>query len=611
VTKQGEPREIDLKSVLRDADALLLVPPFAGIERASLGLHLLQACAREQGFEVLVLYTNLLFAREAGKDVYTRLGLATVELFGEQIFARSAFPELSSRPAQRIYHDCNFNPHLGGIDELIEKVEPLQAIAAAWIDKVVQAILPFSFKVVGCSICYEQLTTSLALLNRLKQYKPETIAIIGGASCRIEAAEAMLSLSPSIDYVFAGESESSFTHFLNQVRLGELPDHPVVEGDPYPDLDLLPTPNFDEFYDQRQQFLPVSQDTHEELWLSYETSRGCWWGAKHQCKFCGEHEVEVRKKSPGRVKEELSTLTKKYPSTMVLMADTILPHDYFKTLLPTLGESLGDANIYYQTKANLSFEQVVTLKKAGVNSIQAGIESLSTDLLKLMRKGVTSRQNIALLRFARSVTLQVSWAILYGFPGDCAEYYKSTLALIPLLHHLIPPVFFPMILMRYSPFYEQLTSDSCSCRSLPVYEKIFPEHIDHDKIAIYCEGDFDTAVHSEPELINALRSEVDRWHARWANAAQPPPNVSISSEGNGSYLLLDTRGLPATKEVQEITREQAAAAMLGGSSLTDEIAWAIEHSLCVELDSRYVPLATASYETYQELNVGISKSRQT
>jgi ribosomal peptide maturation radical SAM protein 1 len=592
--------DFDLTPVLHDADALLLVPPFAGIERPSLGLHLLQACARMQGFNVLVLYSNLLFARETGKEVYTRLGLATVELLGEQVFAGAAFPGLSSSPAQRIYHDCNFNPHLGGIDELIEEVAPLQAIAGAWADQVVQAILPFSFKVVGCTVCYEQSTASLALLNRLKQYKPETIAILGGASCRTEAAEAMLSLSPSIDYVFAGESERSFPHFLNQVRLGDLPDSPVIAGDPYPDLDQLPTPSYDEFYDQRERFLPVSRETHEELWLSYETSRGCWWGAKHQCKFCGEQEVEVRKKSPGRVIEELSDLTLRYPSTMVLMADTILPHDYFKTLLPSVGQTLGEANIYYQTKANLSFGQVVALKNAGVNSIQAGIEALSTGLLKLMRKGVSARQSIALLRFARSVGLQVSWAILYGFPGDCREHYQETLDLIPLLHHLIPPVFFPMILMRYSPFYEQLRSESVSCRPLPVYRKIFPEQIDLDHLAIYCEGDYETVARTYPELISSLRAEVDRWQARWADVTLPPPTVSVSSD-NGSYLLLDTRGLPDSKEVEEITGEQAAAAMYGGPSLTSEIAWAVERSLCVELDSRYVPLATASYETYQGL----------
>jgi ribosomal peptide maturation radical SAM protein 1 len=592
---------IDLSPVLRDADALLLVPPFAGIERPSLGLHLLQACAREQGFDVLVLYTNVLFARETGKELFTRLGLTTIELLGEQVFATSAFPGFLSGPAQRTYQHANFNPHLGNIDELTDSVAPLQALAGQWADLMVQAILPYDFKVVGCTICYDQINASLALLNRLKRQRPETIAVVGGASCRIESALAIKSLSPEIDYVFAGESESSFTRFLSQVRDGKLPEQPIVEGEPCPNLDQLPIPSFEEYYEQREQYLPFSKEAHEELWLPYESSRGCWWGVKHRCKFCGEHEVEVRQKSPDRVVEELSILTRKYSSTMVLTADSIIPHEYFKTVLPALERAPTGANIYYQTKANLSFEQVVALKRAGVNSIQPGIEALSSGLLKLMRKGVTARQNIALLRYARSVNLQVSWTLLYGFPGDCFEHYDSTLKLIPLIHHLTPPVFFPMILLRFSPFYEQLESKQRhSCRPLPVYAKIFPEHVDLDRLAIYCEGDYDTVARSQPELISSLRDEVDRWQARWADVTLPPPSVSLSSD-DGGFLLLDTRGLPTTKEVQEVTRDQAVAAMHGGSSLTDEIAWAMERSLCVELDSRYVPLATASYETYQEL----------
>jgi magnesium-protoporphyrin IX monomethyl ester (oxidative) cyclase len=50
------------------------------------------------------------------------------------------------------------------------------------------------------------------------------------------------------------------------------------------DLDGLPYPTFDDYFAQlrttsfAKRVLPA---------LVMETSRGCWWGAKHHCTFCG------------------------------------------------------------------------------------------------------------------------------------------------------------------------------------------------------------------------------------------------------------------------------------------------------------------------------------
>ena len=51
-----------------EADALLIVPPFADLYHASLGVHLLQAVAEKAGLQVRVLYANLLFAAVIGEE---------------------------------------------------------------------------------------------------------------------------------------------------------------------------------------------------------------------------------------------------------------------------------------------------------------------------------------------------------------------------------------------------------------------------------------------------------------------------------------------------------------------------------------------------------------
>jgi hypothetical protein len=77
---------------LRGGEALIVVPPFASVERPSLAAHVLQACARESRFQVNVLYANILFASTVGVKNYTAFCSASrVALLGERIFAYSAY----------------------------------------------------------------------------------------------------------------------------------------------------------------------------------------------------------------------------------------------------------------------------------------------------------------------------------------------------------------------------------------------------------------------------------------------------------------------------------------------------------------------------------------
>lgn len=81
-----------LESLVRPGDALILVPPFGGLDRPMLGAHVLQACAREAGFRVSIVYLNLLFAAEVGEPWGQALTHSpSLEVMSELVFARTAF----------------------------------------------------------------------------------------------------------------------------------------------------------------------------------------------------------------------------------------------------------------------------------------------------------------------------------------------------------------------------------------------------------------------------------------------------------------------------------------------------------------------------------------
>ena len=342
----------DLTFLPEGGDALIVVPPFAGLDRPSLAAHLLQACAREAGFTVHVLYANILLAANIGEINYEAVCYTpTGALLGERFFARAAYG-VSSFGRDTGHYEAYFRrlekKYNGKLKVDLDDLRKLEPIAVEWADAVASEISSRAFPVVGCTNTFEQTAASAALLNSIKRCRPDIVTIIGGANCEGQMAEGILSLGAAIDYVFSGESEVSFPRFLRELRKRVPPEKRIVSGEPCMDLDALPPIDYGEFYLQFQTLLPASALMESGvLWLPYETSRGCWWGEKHHCTFCGlnAQTMKHREKSPDRVIADLRALLEKHPTRRVCMVDNIMPHAYLRTLVPRLAQELPDTHI--------------------------------------------------------------------------------------------------------------------------------------------------------------------------------------------------------------------------------------------------------------------------
>lgn len=585
-----------------DGEVLLIVPPFAGLEMASLAAHILQACAREAGFEVRVLYANILLAAEIGPEAYTGIcyGTSMPAMIGERFFAAAAYglPPLG-RWVERVRADYgNFRraSAAAGPEPISwEELERFESRTSAWAEAVAEEVAARPYKIVGCTTSFEQTAASLALIRRIKARRPDIIAVLGGANCEGEMAEGILSLGAPVDFVFSGESEVTWPEFLREYAQGRLPSEPIVSGHPCHDLDALPTPDYGEFFDQLAAYLPEMNPVNG-VWLAYESSRGCWWGQKHHCTFCGLNGMGMRfrEKAADRVIADLKDMTARYPVRKVCMVDNIMPHTYFRTLLPRLAEELPNLHIHYEQKANLSLEKVMALKAAGVAEVQPGIEALSTSLLRRMRKGVSAAQNVALLRYARSAGMALKWNLLHGFPGDRPEDYEETLALIPLLIHLQPPKgLFSLSIDRFSPYFSQAEEFGVrNLRPIESYADVFPPYADLFKIGYHFTADYPTGAHEKPEVIEAIKEELSAWRAAWLGTQ--PPAAHIHPVSPGLFVLHDSRGFAGIEEYSYLTREEAAAALAGGPTTDPEhLQWALARRLGVMLDGSLVPLATA------------------
>src|SRR3954463_9020936 len=98
---------------------------------------------------------------------------------------------------------------------------------------------------------------------------------------------------PWLAAVCCGGADVAFPRLLGALLDGEPHDIPGVllrQGGrparasvPVTDLDALPLPEYGDFFAQ----LARSRQDEDAAHIVVETSRGCWWGVKHHCTFCG------------------------------------------------------------------------------------------------------------------------------------------------------------------------------------------------------------------------------------------------------------------------------------------------------------------------------------
>src|SRR5690606_23111796 len=159
-------------------------------------------------------------------------------------------------------------------------------------------------------------------------------------------------------------------------------------------------------------------------------------------------------KSSPRVVSEIRTLWQRYGRDL-FATDTIMPRKHFGQVLPELATYSERPGLFYEVKVNMSADELAALSRANVKAVQPGIESLSTRLLKLMKKGVTTIQNLALMKYCRERKIAVGWNQLCAIPGETPADYDAQIELMQRIPQLPPPEGVnPIRIDRYSPYFK-------------------------------------------------------------------------------------------------------------------------------------------------------------
>jgi len=599
-------------------DVVFAVLPFADVDRPAIGVSLLKAEIDRLGFSSSIQYLNFKLAELIGPELYTNISesLPSESLIGEWFFADMVF-------GQQIPHEQDYVSKIlsrFAQNKLVEEILNARRSRNEFIEHCVNRILDLKPRVVGFTSTFHQTCVCLAVAQRLKQLPDAPITIFGGANCEGEMGLQLLNSFSWIDYVCTREGDLAFPGFLQQVLREETTEpipgilqqgvtRELTTPDLVRELDDLPIPDYTDYFETLNAS-SISSKIKPELLV--ESSRGCWWGAKHHCTFCGLNgdTMSFRSKSPERVFNEMRYLSETYGLKRVNCVDNILDLRYVETLFPKLKESGLGLQLFYEVKANMRYDQVVAMSEAGVQAIQPGIESFSNEVLRLMKKGCTGLQNIQLLRWCEEQGIVVAWNILAGFPHESPDEYARTAELLPLLTHLRPPSSCsPIRLDRFSPLFTRAQEFGIErVRPTPAYYYVYPlGRRELARLAYFF--DFDYPDGRKPETyIATTRQAVGEWCESWNEDPAQRIRLDAVVTDDGVVRINDTR-ICATSSEHELTGLEAEVFLECDSAKTikslhralvdapdeTEIQAALDRlradKLVVEMDGQFLSLA--------------------
>lgn len=441
--------------------------PYAPVRVPSIALGILQAILQRDGFSVTSLYPNIRFAAEIGVKDYSRLWmiLRSENAIAEWTFAHIAFPEHARNADDFLDLLDERNSHFLDLPDPKGRLLSVRETACRFIDELVEQILAAKPKILGCTSTFFQHVSSLALLRKIREIDPTIVSIMGGANCESIMGMTTHRIFDWVDYVVSGEAEDLISDLIGKAliwgreipedqapygvfapvhRLRGYPCSDQTNGDKCPrastrSLGQLPVPNYDDYMRAFKETPEVSSEIKPGVLV--EASRGCWWQKNDGCTFCGLNGLgrKFRIKPVKTVLSELEVLRDRYRINRFEMVDNVLDPGFMNSLIPELIDLGAPYDIFFEIRAGLDRSQFEKLARAGVIWVQPGIESLHSNILRLMNKGSESWQNVQILKWSSQFGIRCSWILMYGLPGEEDQWYEEMASYLPSLSHLQAP----------------------------------------------------------------------------------------------------------------------------------------------------------------------------
>ncbi len=410
------------------------------LQLAALKSYLLQA---HPGLVVDAHHFYLLVAAAVGYRTYHDISERTWR--AECVYAAMLYPQRAAAIGGLFHRRAKASSELKGKDftRLVKQVSTVS-------DRFIDSIDWRRYGLVGFSVCLCQLTSTLYFIQRIKAVAPSVPVVIGGSFLAGQTIPKLLTAFPQIDFAIHGEGELPLSRLVESLQGADtsaavasipgvvsryqLAGSPPALRNQLADLEALPPPDFDDYFQLLQTLTPAKRFFPT---LGVEMSRGCWWrkpAADNQgsgCAFCNLNlQWEgYRFKRQKQVADEIETLTRRHQTLSVAFVDNLIPMKTAEPVFEKLAASEKDYRLFCEIRAGTSTSGQVLekMKDAGVVEVQIGIEALSTRLLGKLNKGTTVMDNLHVMKQCEALGLRNTSNLILGFPGSDRKDVEETL----------------------------------------------------------------------------------------------------------------------------------------------------------------------------------------
>jgi ribosomal peptide maturation radical SAM protein 1 len=420
---------------------LLVSAPWPLFNRPSLPLGALKAYLSKAlpQIQTDACHLFLQMAHALGYDCYQ--GISRRAWRAEAVFSALLYPD-HAHLAESLY-TSTLNRRDNAPGDFQQLVCQVKTVMNDWLQRINWSAL----ELVGFTISFCQVTASLYLISQIKAVCPSLPTVVGGSSFSGERTADLLKAFPYIDYLVAGEGERPLVSLLRYLAshgarsTGTLPDGVLAPaakpGEKFrfsqlSRLESLPVPDYDDYFDllagfsPRHRFFPI---------LPVEASRGCWWQRRdadnqfNGCAFCNLNLQwrGYRTKRPDQIILEVDHLVGRHQVLALAFADNAFPINHAASIFDGIRKMGRDLSIFAELRANTPPALLLKMKQAGMDTVQVGIEALSSRLLAKMNKGFRVIDNLSLMKHCEAMGIINASNLMLHFPDSDEADVDETL----------------------------------------------------------------------------------------------------------------------------------------------------------------------------------------
>ena len=237
--------------------------------------------------------------------------------------------------------------------------------------------------------------------------------------------------------------------------------------------------------------------------------------------------------------------------------------------------------LFFEVKSDLKKDTIKKLSEAKIMYVQAGIESLHDDILKIIRKGTTAIGNIEFLKNTKQFGIDVIWNYIWNFPCEKQQSYDEMCTYIPLISHLKPPsTLIEVGYQRFSEYFSNYRKYNLNLKPIKYYNYVYPFGEERLSKLAYFFSNVNNLGKEESINNDKLRNCLKVWRNNY-NGKNSHPVLEMIVE-NKEILITDTRDCATNKNHMLKSKEAIIFKYCDSVTLEKQIYNKFEQEMTVE-----------------------------